>query len=97
MQQMPVNVQIIVEACVCLHNFIRLRNPAIQNIQLGAEDGEHNLIPGAWRQDANLPDLDVPQGGNRDTVLAKRQRDYLSDYFNSPAGRVPWQDRIIDV
>ena len=96
MQQMPVNAQIIVEACVCLHNFIRLRNPAIQNIQLDAEDGEHNLIPGAWRQDANLPDLDVPQGGNRDTVLAKRQRDYLSDYFNSPAGCVPWQDRIID-
>ncbi|XP_041366800.1 putative nuclease HARBI1 [Gigantopelta aegis] len=28
MQQMPVTVQTIVEACVCLHNFIRLRNPS---------------------------------------------------------------------
>ncbi|XP_041378671.1 putative nuclease HARBI1 [Gigantopelta aegis] len=28
MQQMPVTVQTIVEACVCLDNFIRLRNPA---------------------------------------------------------------------
>ena len=97
MQQMPVTVQTIVESCVCLHNFIRLRNPAIQNIQLDAEDGAHQLIPGAWRQDVNLPHFDVPQGGNRDTVLAKRQRDYLRQYFNSPAGRVPWQDRMIAI
>ena len=94
---MPVTVQTIVESCVCLHNFIRLRNPAIQNIQLDAEDGAHQLIPGAWRQDVNLPHFDVPQGGNRDTVLAKRQRDYLRQYFNSPAGRVPWQDRMIAI
>ena len=87
---MPVTVQSIVEVCVCLHNFIRIRNPAIQNIQVDAEDATHNLIPGVWRQDANLPELNVPQGGNRHTVLAKRQRDYLRDYFNSPAGRVPW-------
>ena len=41
-----VTAQIIVEACVCLHNFMRMRNPAVQNIQL---DGEYNLIPCAWR------------------------------------------------
>lgn len=80
-------VQTIVEACVCLHNFIRLQNLAIQNIQVDDEDGVHNLIPGVWRQDVNLPDLDKPQGGNRDTLLAKRQRDYLKAYFNSPAGQ----------
>ena len=97
MQQKPATAQIIVEACVCLHNFMRMRNPAVQNIQLDVEDGEHNLILGAWRQDVNLPDLDVPQGGNRDTVLAKRQRDYLREYFNSPAGSVPWQDRMIEL
>ena len=95
MQQKPATAQIIVEAWVCLHNFMRMRNPAVQNIQLDAEDGEHNLFPVAWRQAGNLPDLDVPQGGNRDTVLAKRQRYYLREYFNSPAGSVPWQDRMI--
>ena len=81
MQQKPETAQIIVEACVCLHNFMRIRNPAIQNIQLDAEDGEHNLIPGSWRQDVNLPDLYVPEGANRDTVLAKRQRDYFTGVF----------------
>ena len=81
---------------VCLHNFISERNPVIQDVQLDDEDGAHNLIPGAWRQDANLPDLDVPPGRNRDTNLGRRQRDYLKEYFNSPAGLVPWQDRMVD-
>ncbi|XP_052217908.1 putative nuclease HARBI1 [Dreissena polymorpha] len=46
MQQMPLTAQVIIESCVCLHNFIRIRNPAIQNIQLDNEDGAHNLVPG---------------------------------------------------
>lgn len=96
MQQLPLTVQAIIEACVCLHNFIRLRNPAIQNNQLDGEDAAHNLIPGAWRQDANLHDLHIPQLGNRGTVLARRQRDYLRDYFNSPRGSVPWQNMMIE-
>ena len=96
MQQTPATVQTIIEACVCLHNFICLRNPAIQNNQVDGEDAAHNLIPGAWRQDANLPDMYIPQAGNRDTILAKRQRDYLRDYFNSPEGSVPWQDMMIE-
>ena len=71
MQQMPVTIETIVEACVFLHNFIRLRNRASKNIQLDAEYYAHNLIPGAWRQDVNLPgfDFDVPQRGNRDTCV----------------------------
>lgn len=94
-QQKPSTAQTITEVCVCLHNFIHLRNPAIQNAHLDTEDADHNLIPGSWRQDANLPDLQVAQRGNRDTFAAKDHRDYLRAYFNSPAGSVPWQDRII--
>lgn len=97
MQQLPVTVQTIVEACVCLHKFIRLRNPGLQNSQVDAEDGAHNVIQSAWRKDANLSDLDVPKGGNKDTLLAKRQRDYIRNYFNRPAGSVAWQDRVIEV
>ena len=60
MQQTPVTVQTIIGACVCLYNFIRLRKPAIQNNQVDGEDAAHKLIPGAWRQDANLPDMYIP-------------------------------------
>ncbi|XP_052271961.1 uncharacterized protein LOC127872671 [Dreissena polymorpha] len=97
MQQMPLTVQVIIESCVCLHNFIRIRNPAIQNIQLDNEDGAHNHVPGLWRQDDNLQDVDMPKEGNRDTVAATRQRDYLKYYFNSPVGLVPWHDRMVGV
>ena len=67
MQHIPVTVQTITEAYVSLHKFIRLRHPAIQNNQVDGEDAAQNLIPGAGRQDANLPDMYIPQAGNRDT------------------------------
>ena len=84
MQQVLTTAPTTVEACVCLHNFIHLWNQDIQNIHMNDEDPTHNHIPGSWRQDANLLELDVPQGGNRDTIIAKRQRDYLRAYFNRP-------------
>ena len=60
MQQLPTTVQTIVEACVCLHDFIHLLNREIQNVHVDEEDHAHNLIP------ANLLDSQVLQGGNRD-------------------------------
>ena len=95
MMQGPDTVRTIVEACVCLHNLMRLRYPALQNIQLDMEDDNHNLVPGLWRVDANMHELDRVVGPNRDTIAAKKQREYLRLYFNSPAGSVPWQDRMI--
>ena len=94
MMQKPETVRTIVETCVCLHNLMRIRYPAAQNILLDNEDEDHNLIPGMWRQNANMHELHRVVGPNRDTVAAKRQREYLRLYFNSPAGSVPWQDRM---
>ncbi|XP_060782726.1 putative nuclease HARBI1 [Neoarius graeffei] len=46
LQQNPDNCRIIVEACVCLHNLMRMKYPDLQNADMDMEDLEHNLIPG---------------------------------------------------
>ena len=90
MRQKPSSVSPIVLACLCLHNLMRIRFPAIQNADLDYEDRQHNVIPGAWRN--NRPLLDFARmRGNHQTHRAKAQRNYLSAYFSSPIGAVPWQ------
>ena len=82
---------------MCLHNHMRMRYPALQNAQLDVENDTHDLIPGLWRANANMHEVNTVMGPNRDTIAAKKQREYLRLYFNSPAGSVPWQDRMISV
>lgn len=91
----PQTVERIVLACVCLHNIMRLRYPALQNAALDQEDEEHNIIPGAWRDRTNLDEMNYARGGNFTSKAAKSQRLYLKEYYNSPTGAVPWQDRMI--
>ena len=95
MRQDPKTVGSIVMACCCLHNLMRLRYPALQNAALDQEDENHQLIPGAWREGANLDDMNQVVGGNIDTREAKKQRHYLKHYYNSEAGSVPWQAQMI--
>ena len=95
MPQRPETVTTIVLACCCLHNIMRLRYPALQNADLDREDQNHQLVPGAWRADAQLQDMPPePRRGNIH-VVAKRQRIYLREYYTSDAGAVPWQDNVI--
>ncbi|XP_063410831.1 putative nuclease HARBI1 [Mytilus trossulus] len=95
MMQQPNVVRNIVECCVCLHNVMRLRYPTQQNAKLDMENDQHDLIPGLWRATANMCELNMVIGPNRDTVAAKKQREYLRLYFNSQAGSVPWQNCMI--
>ena len=88
--------QVIVRACLCLHNLMRERFPNLQNADLDRDDDDGHVVPGAWRDAAVMREVDnVPRAprANRD---GKRQRVYLKHYFNSPAGSVPWQDAAID-
>ena len=95
MRQQPETVQMVVTACVCLHNLLRMRNPGPVNDQ-DQDDEDHNVIPGTWRENTNLVgDHTWARGGNKDTRQAKDQRDYLSAYYYSPAGAVPWQMDMI--
>ena len=75
---------------------MRERYPALQNILLDQEDEEHGFVPGQWRQKTNMQDIQQVSGPKRDTVAGKKQIELLRLYFNSPAGSVPWQDRMID-
>ena len=95
MQHAPENVRLIVEACICLHNLMRIRYPTLQNGLLDTEGENHEVIPGAWREAGLMHELKKIKGTNRDSTLAKRQRHYLMHYFNSSAGSVPWQDVMI--
>ena len=95
MMHYPDTVRDIIEACVVLHNLMRMRFPTLQNQQLDSEDSEHNLIPGAWGETANMHEVEQIRGHNRDSTAGKRQREYLKLYFNSEAGAVPWQYRIV--
>lgn len=94
MPQSPQRVTSIALACCTLHNLMRMRNPMVDNNAVDQEKPGIDFIPGAWRDNGNLPDLGYRHVGNNPTN-AKEKRQYLVAYFNSPAGSVPWQqDKI---
>ena len=95
MRQKPKVVCKIILACICLHNLMRLRYPQANNHLVDRDDRLHNVIPGQWRDDIPLEDLDV-QGGNQQSRLARAQRIYMSHYFMSDVGAVDWQGRMIE-
>ena len=86
MMQTPGKVKVIVEACMCLHNLMRMRYPALQNAQLDVENETHDLIPGLWRANANIHEVNTVTG-----IAAQRKREYLRLCFqqSSKIGAVP--------
>lgn len=95
MAQTPDRVKTIVLACCILHNLIRDRTRIIGDFDREDPD-THEVIPGAWRNEPQMSPL-VVQGwrGNTASKAGKALRDYMVEYFNSEAGRVPWQDRMV--
>jgi hypothetical protein len=93
--QVPETCELVVLACVCLHNLMRRRYPAQQVAVLDHYGPNQQHIPGEWRRGVQLDNLDHYGRGNRDTRQAKLQRDTLKAYYNSPLGRVAWQDAIL--
>ena len=94
MQQHPDNINLITMCACVLHNLILTRYPhATQEVD--REDPHtHDLIPGEWRLNQHLQGLLAPTG-HRFQKEAKNQRDYLSHYYMSSAGAVPWQERMV--
>lgn len=78
-----------------LHNLMRTRYPQHHANLIDREDAtSHEIIPGGWHDEVDMLGLEVLHGNNI-TKVAKKQREYLRTYYNSDAGRVEWQDRMI--
>lgn len=97
MQQEPPNAICIVEGCITLHNILRTRLPCLQLAEVDREDALGNVTPGVWRDTANMQDADLDAIGGRPNDEGKTIRNYLREYYNSDVGRVPWQERILDL
>lgn len=99
MPQSPERVTKIVMACCILHNLTSTRNMrnSVDKTALDREDpSTHEVIPGTWRIQAQLPDLgSAALRGNTASRAAKSMRNYMVDYVNSPAGSVTWQENMI--
>lgn len=95
LRQTPENCTNMVLAAVCLHNLMRTRYPGMQNAAVDQYDANQQLVPGAWRLGRVMPEMDDFGRGNRMTERAKAQREYLTQYYSSDAGSVPWQERMV--
>jgi len=93
----PEIVEQVVHASCALHNFLRTKAEETY-LPHGSVDEEddisHDIIPGAWRDQPELPRADISRGRNSSQV-AKEQRDMLCKYFSSEFGQVPWQANMI--
>ena len=82
----PATIREVVFTCVVLHNILRSQYQGQPGGQQPGEDDDD--VPG----DCGLIGGAAGGGQNRNPAReAKRQRDYLKDYFNNE-GAVPWQD-----
>ena len=92
-QLSPRRTRKVTSCCLILHNLMRERYPGLQANDVDQEDGQGNVIDGAWRQHAMLEANEV--GGPQVTREGKQQRVYLKNYYNSEDGRLEWQDAIV--
>ncbi|WAQ95270.1 hypothetical protein MAR_027960 [Mya arenaria] len=88
LEMRPSTVTKTVMACMTLHNLMRTRHPNIQNADLDREDEQGQFIPGAWRDQAVLED--VQAAGNGPYIYTSR--DIRPGY-----GRVPAEHRPVSL
>ena len=77
------------------HRF--LESSPLQNADLDVEDNQHNINPGAWRDEAVMREVENAGRGPRQTAAGNRERIYYKNYFTSVVGSVPWQEMAIDM
>ena len=74
----PQRVIKVAHACCVLHNFLRQKNSRFSVASVDAEDPQsnHEIIPGSWRQDAQLPDMKQCYRGNTNKAAKNKETVY---------------------
>ena len=83
--------RLVTATCVVLHNLMRTRYPTHHNNLADHFDRQGNMTPGVWRNMAQMHEVESVRAPSREKTDAKRAREYLRLWENSPAGSVPWQ------
>lgn len=101
----PNNVEAIISATVCLHNFIMNREEHIVGFQsycppgyVDYYDNNGNVVPGLWRGE-NTPAFVTRLnrvGSNRAATIAMKQQDTIAEYFVSNVGQILWQWEVVN-
>lgn len=94
----PANAEVVVMACVYLHNFLR-RNKQSRALStphgtLDCEDLDHNIVEGSWRREIGpniLLNLEALGRPSTQSAMAIRK---FAEYFMSAQGSVPWQNNV---
>ena len=84
----------LTKACLTLHNLFRDRY-GVNNVSVDEEDDNQEMIPGQWRTDAVMHEVEAELRAPRANAAGQALRTTLQHYFNSDAGSVPWQLRIL--
>ena len=61
-QQRTETAQLIVKTCMVLHNLLRTRYPCHHQSLVDQEDADGSLLPGEWRRNANMHDMEQARG-----------------------------------
>ena len=77
------------KACLTLHNLFRERY-GVNNIGADEEDENNEVIPGQWRTDAVMHEVDAQLHMPRANVAGQALHTTFQHYFNSDAGSAPW-------
>ena len=84
----------ISKACLTLQNLLCDRYGVAPH-EIDEEDENNEVVPGAWRMDAVMQEVENNLRAPRANAGGQALRTILRHYFNSDAGSVPWQLRIL--
>ncbi|CAB4010235.1 Hypothetical predicted protein, partial [Paramuricea clavata] len=99
----PQTVDLIIKACLCLHNYLQLTSNAhyIPAGFVDAEDSTGNFIPGNWRNITTgdigaMEAFTVGRANNRSSFEANEVRETFKKYFINREGSLSWQVNYVN-
>ena len=99
------NCEKYIKAAMTLHNYLRVEDMNSENNYskyippnlLDSEKIDGTFHPGEWRSVSTSGVQGSGRlGTNNNTVRSVEIREAFTDYFVSPAGSLPWQDKMIN-